>query len=369
MAESWHPKKYVIYCACLIVIIEATAYFVGMYLCKKQMLYCNHVNENYETYISRRHPVLGWTSTKPIFIFPDQSGPGTEFHTPYLSIYGAAFFVNENIDPDYRLDRTLANLLVCQVANYGVGGYGTDQSYLTFHYNRQDNAKLVMLGFSSDHIRWNVNRLRNLLAPSTKLNLKPRFIINEKSELQLLTLPAVTDKSFYQISANPEKYLEHEFFLPGELSGIYNFHFPYVICLLRAIKFRFPRLIKNKYPYEEFYHPDHPAQALLITASIMELFFKEGKAQGRRPYIVLIPRVHDLEEFQKKRAWIYQPLIDQLEQRRVAYFNLGPEIINSLGNRRPSEIAQKTGSYNNEGQKLLGSILFNFISSLKISSK
>lgn len=362
MVESSRPRRYVLFIICLIFFMEGTAYFIGTYLCKKGRLYHNSVTENYEAYISRRHPLLGWVAAKPAAGSADQDAPGRERPQPCLSLYGAAFFVNRMVDPDYGCDRVLAKLLNCQVANYGVGGYGTDQAYLTFHYNKQDEAKVVMLGFSSDQIRWNVNRLRNLISPLPELALKPRFFINSKDELQLIPIPDVTEKSFYQISAHPEKYLDQDFFLPGGLSGVQTFRFPYTICLLRAIKPVFQRVIEKKYPYDDFYQPQHPAQALRLTAAIMALFSQEAKAQGRRPCIVLIPLLHDLREFQKKGTWIYQPLMDRLEKSGVPYFNVGPKIIASLGSRRPAEIFQEHAFLNNDGQKLLGSILYHYVS-------
>lgn len=362
MVESSRPRRYVLFILCLIFFIEGTAYFAGTYLCKKGRLYRNSVTENYGAYFSRRDPLLGWVAAKPAASSADQVGPGGEGPKPCLSLYGAAFFVNQWVDPDYGCDQVLAKLLNCKVANYGVGGYGTDQAYLTFHNNKQDKAKVVLLGFSSDHIRWNVNRLRNLISPLPELALKPRFIINSKDELQLIPIPDVTEKSFYQISAQPEKYLDQDYFLPGGLSGVQTFRFPYTICLLRVIKPIFQRLAEKKYPYDEFYQPQHPAQALRLTAAIMALFSQEAKAQGKHPCIVLIPLLHDLWEFQEKGTWIYQPLIDQLEKKKVPYFNAGPKIIESLGNRRPSQIFQEHGFLNNDGQKLLGSILYNYVS-------
>ena len=174
-------------------------------------------------------------------------------------------------------------MLHCRVANYGVGGYGTDQAYLRFHYNQPDPASIVIIGFSSDNITRNINQLRNLIIPTPQCALKPRFILDPQGQLELVPIPELTEKDYRELNRSPERYLQHEFFSPGGLSGLQRMGFPYTLTVVKLLKPLLQKGLAFEPRYAAFYRPDHPSGALAVTTAILTRFQHEAQEAGKSP--------------------------------------------------------------------------------------
>jgi hypothetical protein len=364
----------IIFAICILAIIEGGSYLTCCFLERKGLLYNPQtITETYDDYTARLNPQLGWpsvslfgsndfdkTGAKVVPAFPDP-----DRYQACLSLYGAAFAWSGEVDATHSSSNVLSILLGCRVANYGVAGHGTDQAYLKFHDNQDDHAKIVILGISSDHIRWNVNRLRNLIIPASQFVIKPRFRLNAPGQLEKVAIPALTQKEYSDIINNPEKYLQDDFFIPEGLSGVQKFKFPYTIRVLKSFKYLIQRIVNLNNPqYVKFYQPNHPSQALPVTSTIVNNFYQEARLRGKHAIIVIVPLAPDLISYQKNNKWFYQPLIDQMINYQVEYINTGPLIIKYLGDRNPGEIYNGYHGYlNNEGHKVLAEIIFNYIES------
>jgi hypothetical protein len=252
------------------------------------------------------------------------------------------------------------------VANYGVGGYGTDQSYLRFHYNTHDEAKIIIIGFSSDDIRRNVNQLRNLIVPEKQFGIKPRFILSEGDKLQLVPIPNLTKKDYENLIINPKKYLAHDYFIPGGLSGRIEMNFPFCLRVTKLSKYVFKRIINGKPGYEEFYDPDHPSEALNVTANILKAFYQEAKIRGKYPIVLLIPIMYDIRKYQREHIWVYQTLIDKLAENNLEFLNFGNAILAYLSQRDPRMLFTKDSHLDEEGSRVLARYVFDYLNQKNI---
>ena len=155
--------------------------------------------------------MLGWPSplkygrveldasgSRRIPAFPEPGGA-------CVSVYGDSFTYGDGVSAEHSWANVLSKRLGCRVANYGMSGYGTDQALLRFETNAEDEAPVVVLGHLSLNVMRNVNRLRGLLYPQTRYGLKPRFILDENAELELLPLPELTAEEFARWVAHPER--------------------------------------------------------------------------------------------------------------------------------------------------------------------
>ena len=141
--------------------VELMAYVATRYFVKYPIGFTPlHITETYKSYEARYDRRLAWKSivlddngnyrdlegSSPAAAGPDQS------HAPdCVALYGDSFTEGYGVSPQDSWCSVLSHLLHCQVANFGVAGYGTDQAYLRFLDNRRDRAKVVILGFLSEN--------------------------------------------------------------------------------------------------------------------------------------------------------------------------------------------------------------------------
>src|SRR6267142_4931171 len=127
-------------------------------------------NVSYEEYLRRRDPVLGWpyrteyganldvngANRNPFF--PDGPARGS-----CISLYGDSFTQGGDVTSNRKTwGSLLSEELGCYVANFGMGGYGTDQAYLRFLENRSDPSAVVIFGLHPADLVRNLTRIRDL---------------------------------------------------------------------------------------------------------------------------------------------------------------------------------------------------------------
>jgi len=359
--------------AAFLIFIEGGAYLFATFLQKKGIFYAPHVTESYQASQSRFNPLLGWPSTRNFGSGDyDRSGsrvspafPDPDRQPACVSLYGDSFTWGEEVDNEHAWGNVLSKLLACRVANYGVGGYGTDQAYLRFHHNLSDHAPITFLVHLSENITRNIGQFRNLAAPVPQFLIKPRFRLDSQGQLELVPMPEISQTNYADVNRNPEKYFKQDFFVPGGLSGNQPHRFPFSIAVLRSLK-RFH--IRNKFTgepnYANFYRADHPAQGLQLTAAIIQRFHQEALSRGQEPIVAIFPTGYDLVYYQQARRWVYQPLLDDLQEKGIKALNIGPEIMSRLGNRKPCAMYTWCGGHLNEaGNEMVAEIVLSYLKS------
>ena len=358
----------------LFVIIAGTSegfsYVAGKYLQSKGVFYVSRIIEDYSGYLARRDPVLGWpapdsygtgdldsSGSRIIPAFPDPDTPAC------VSLYGDSFTWSGEVENEYAWSNILSQLLNCRVANYGVGVYGSDQAYLRFQHNTRDKAHIVILAHLSENILRNVNQFRDLLSTSGGPGFKPRFILDEQGKLQHIPLPEFSEDEYHKVVYHPEKYLPYDYFVPGSPAHIHRFRFPFTFSVLRAFfNFHIQAELAGKPWYADFYHPTHPAQGLKVTAEILRAFENDAHRKGKIPLVLLIPTGGDLVYYQKHRIWVYQPLIDMLQQSGVTPLNVGEDMIEQIGPGDPCRLFDNCSAhYNEEGYDMLAHIVYRHL--------
>lgn len=333
------------------------------------------VLEQYDDYMARRHPLLGWPSpTEYGGKRFDASGSRIvpAFPTPSnacVSLYGDSFTFSDEVDHEHAWGNVLSQLLGCRVANYGVGGYGADQAYLRFKHNK-DEAPIVILTIYSENIQRHVNQLSMLRTGGKGIrSFKPRFIINSNDELELVPLPTFSRNEFEDVFANPKKHLPHEYFLPDTFVGPRSLRFPYTVLALKSLANERIRTKLSGLPsFASFYSANHPSDGLHVTTKIVEHFVRDAIARGKSPHVFILPTSSDINYYKEDNTWTYQPLIEQLEKRDIVIFNIGKAILQQIGpsdhcklNTHPTTC---TGHYNEEGYTLLAKIVNQYLRSI-----
>ena len=156
--------------------------------------------------------------------------------------------------------------------------YGTDQSYVRFLHNGQDEAPVTLLGIFPENIVLNVNQYRGFLgffSPSPT-GLKGRFVLDGEGRLEWIHRPRIDEKGSLDFLRNPASLLPHEYLLPDTPDGPVTLRFPYTLTLARiALMPRLRVRITGRPSWADFYRADHRSGALALTAAITEAFVRE----------------------------------------------------------------------------------------------
>lgn len=320
------------------------------------------VTQSYTRYLEVRDVKLGWgpsrakiaadgTRIDPAFSVTSQ---------PCISLFGDSFTWSEEVDDSAAWAALLGSRIKCRVANYGAGGYGTDQAYLRF-LSLPPVGGVVFLNHLSENILRNVNQYRNLLYPGPEFNFKPRFVHQNGANV-LVPMPDVAPHDIKDFLANPARYLRNEYFLPGGPSGIQRNAFPYSLNLSKAILGNYRLHAWARPSYAEFYHPDHAAQGLQVTFGILSSFTTDAIARGQIPVVTLIPTCRDLKYKHTNGVFPYDQLAKMIVAQNIRYIDFGVEIERRTRGESPEKLYRScAGHFNAEGYRLLADIAYAFL--------
>ena len=373
-------KKLFFYAITIVIVLictELTSFFAVRFLQARGVFYKPSVSNAYEDYLLKRDNQLGWPSPDGLRNSKNFDSSGSriipafadvEKHQTCISLYGDSFTWSYEVDHEFAWSNVLSTLVNCRVANYGVGGYGSDQAYLRFRQNKHDDSSVVFLNHLSENILRNVNQFRSLLYPGKGLGFKPRFIVNEEGDPELLPLPTFDPLQYKDVVLHPSKYFENEYFLPGGSSGTSVASFPYTISIFRSFDhFHVRAKLRREPGHLEFYKKKHNSGGLGVTAAILTRFHNDAIARGKVPIITIIPTGNDLSYYSQHKVWPYQSLIDDLSNRGISVLNFGEGIMSYVGQRNPCSLfGNCSAHFNEEGYKVLAQLAYKHLAELQL---
>ena len=330
-------------------------------------------DEQKEVYLRERDPALGWAFTSPTRwgratdaegiirapIHRPDPAPTSE-GAPCVSAYGDSFVYGTDVQDTGSFPHHLGVLLGCPVRNYGVPGYGSDQSLMLYRAQQEaDSATVVIFHHLSENLLRNVNRYSNLLYPGSPLRFKPRFVFAGDSVVYL-PAPVTTRADFDRVQANPDSALAPDALLQRPRAA-----FPFTIALIRwlATDLKVRARITNRPIEASYYDPDHSAGGVQLTGAILAAAVRDAAAHGQRGVIVLQMTRQGLIESRNEGRSIDQPLYDALRARGLPVVHLGPLLLEALGDRDPCEIfADCTQTHlTSEGNRIVAGILAEYL--------
>jgi hypothetical protein len=345
-------------------LLELLAFGAGKILAKQSFLYSPPSFAGYADYLARRDPVLGWpdphsfgvneldaSGSRRVPAFPDPAAPSC------VALFGDSFTFGDEVGPEDAYGNVLATNLGCRVANFGVGGYGTDQAVLRYEAIKP-GAPVVVLGHMSENIIRNINQERGFLT-NTRFGLKPRFVLRD-GHLQVLPLPALDEATYRDLPDHADALLPLDYFRPGGPGGLVNLRFPFSLSVARAFgHYRLRAGLRHEPSYAQFYRPEHPSGALDLTVAIVERFVADARARAQAPLVLLIPDVKDLETLAAGHPLAYQPLVERLTRDQVPFVSAAEPLMQVLHGRQPCALYFRcSGShFRPEGYRALAEIV------------
>lgn len=315
------PLLYLVIALLGLAVLEGLSFVAARILLSTGLLVAPADLSGYDEYLGIRDPVVGWPSptvfgtgeydisgSRVVPAFPD---PGQD---SCVALFGDSFTWGDEVGPADAYGNVLAERMGCRVANYGVGGYGTDQAALRYMQVVADDAPVIVMGHFSDNITRNVNRLRDFIG-SGRFGFKPRFIVAD-DELRLLPLPDLTAEQYARVTTDADELLPHEFFAPDTWGGPGAMRFPYTRAVAyAAAHYRVSAALRGIRPtYKPFYDAGHASGALEVTARLLSRAAAEAANRGQRFFVLLIPDLHDLRAVRSGEKAAYAPLREQLEE-------------------------------------------------------
>lgn len=329
--------------------------------------------EDFENYMKRRHPILGWPS--PLEYGEERfDGSGSRWipafpvaGTEIVSLYGDSYTYAEDVGHEDAWSNVLSKMVKGRVANFGVGGYGTDQAYLRFIRNIDDHAKTIILTIVPDNLKRNVNQQRYFLSPSPRsiFGLKPRFILISDS-LILVPLSEMSYSEFLKSFDNPKRFFEYESFVPNTSDGPICWSFPYMESILKAIMSNQIRSwFSGKPGWYGFLNENHPSGTLTLTTRIIHEFVSLAEKRNKEVIVVLLPSQTSYEFYIRSGELAMKPLMDKLKEINIDANVLTEGIHQYLSKRNYSELkVSKTSGhphFNAEGNMLLAKLVYQLI--------
>ena len=327
------------------------------------------VTQNYGEYLQKRDINLGWVQRPPDGPInkPENTTADGARRDPIfpigeracVSLFGDSFTWSTGVADKDAWGSLLAVKLRCRVANFGVGGYGTDQAFLRFRL-LPPKGRIVFLNHLSENILRNVNQFRNLLYPGHEFMFKPRFVYRN-SGIALLSTPDIAASDIRTFLDNPARYLADEYFLPGGPSGVQMIEFPYSLTLLKVAltNYRIHAKLTGVPPYADFYRAEHSSHSLDVTYGILRSFALEAATRDQMPIITLIPTRDDFKFFDTAGVFPYDRLIKMVAAKGIRYIDFGDQIANRIKGSKPEDLYDvRTGHFNEAGNRLLADIAF-----------
>lgn len=351
-------------CACS-VLLEVLAFVAATALARRNLLYQPPSLEQIAHSKGEQDPILGWPTRHSLGRGFDESGARVDpsFPLPHevcVSVYGGTLVYGAHVSDDKTWSALLSQHLGCRVANYGVAGYGTDQAYLRYSINRADTAPVVVLTHFSGDIRRNVNQFRNLLAPNSLVQMKPRFVF-EGGLLTYVPPPRLEPERASELLRAPSLILPHEYFLPGTAGGVAEAAFPYTFAIGKFLLSQQLQSRIHRVPeWSEFYNPLHPSMALQVTAGVLERFVAEARQRSQEPIVALVPEPSEISLGVARGEFVYGSLKKELQARGIEVLDVGEKMVDSTRGEDPCFIASDAdcaGSLSAAGHRLVASII------------
>ena len=317
----------------------------------------------FEEYLARRDPVLGWPAPPSVAprIAPRPSPASRAQLRPCVTLYGESFVFADEVEDDVAWGNVLAGALACPVGNFGVGGYGTDQALLRFIANEDDRAPVTVLGIFPENLLRNVNQYRHFLSGAEPLSLKPRFVV-DAGGLRLVPMPSSSYDSFAAGLRDPGRLFLHETFLPDAPHGPTTWTFPFTASLVRLmLKQRVRNYVRGRPSWIDFFRADHDSHALPTTVAIAEELRRVAAARGKSILVVVFPSLTAYELSRRAGGSPYASLTTALEARGIVVRDLIADFAGHLGERSFCEILTQpsrcAGHYNAEGNRLVAAVV------------
>ncbi|RJQ18383.1 MAG: hypothetical protein C4560_07505 [Nitrospiraceae bacterium] len=315
---------------------------------------------------------LGWEP-----VYPNEygyRGQSKDVGSAILSLFGDSF-VKGHSDIEKSWAHLLEQKLGMTVLNFGVGGYGTDQSYLRFEkrYVGEIKTPYVLLGIMSENIARIVNRYRGFYMRRSSLYFtKPMFSRGKDGTVTLIPNPV---KSYSEMVLLKDINFLRKI---GEGDYWYNYfdnyglnrevHTPYFYFLIKALPYYY------KYFYEikmtdrtDYYDMYDDPEILSLMEDIIFKFITRARENNSIPIILFFPNSLDMVNYKKKGNTVYHGFYLQIKNRHPMTMDALDYFVPHIGHNVDVNAFFRSdgdGHYGFKGERIIADGLYQDITRL-----
>ena len=255
-----------------------------------------------------------------------------------------------------QLERTWAGT---EVLNFGVPGYGPDQSWLRYQRDGQPYRPCaVLIGYLIENVNRVVNRFRPFYAPEDGIALsKPRFVLRG-DELVLLPNPApgpesLGDPHWVEDTLGPHDY----WYFPGMFveSPLDSLQ---VVRVARSAAYRRDRRQKlkaeDRNPFAPTYRGRH--EGYVVAGRVLVEFARQVRQDGATPVVVVFTARRDLASARAGDKF-YAPLIEWLERESIPTIDLTNVLEREVQRGGVDAVYASDGHYRRSGNQIVATTL------------
>lgn len=336
-----------------------------------------------EQYITH-HPAMGWTiksngadsyhrSNSQGFRAEADAEPYPAEGKIRICAYGDSFIHSDDVQNHETWLKYLTDIdPTLETLNFGVPGYGTDQSLLRYRQTANlYHPDIVLIGFMSENPRRNVNVFRPFYNRKTQMPLsKPRFSLKGNS-LTLIDNPLASLSDYQNLLDHQNEVLlrlsRHDYYYQSNYKkSLLDFSQTVRLCKVLKILYldRSDRILKK-----DIYNT--ASNAFKITLSILNEFYQSVENTGAQPIIVVIPNRQDLNNIKKYPGIrkIYAPYLHEFTHRSWLYIDLADYIINDKRNENFEKLFGSGEHFSAEGNRRMAEYVYQFLSEKNLIKK
>ncbi len=309
---------------------------------------------------------LGWTQRPGVDVHNAQGFISSQPEVPLVAasgrlrvaVFGGSFTQGNFQTGWWRVleEKLRAAGVDAEVLNFGVAGYGMDQTLLRW---RLDGAKycpeIVVFGFCAANARDNVNLVRALQhADSSIPFLKPRFLLDGEN-LKLIDSPTPPPDAVAGLLARLSEW---------PLIGDDFFYDPDDFRMTLRRRSRLYAMVEAKVEAltegrgnAEIYAPE--GEPMRLSEGIVDEFAHQVEVAGSRFVVLNLPTAPDLFEFQTRGAFSFESLYRALEKKHEMVPTEGA-LLDAAGTR-PLRGFYHDGHYSKEFNAVIGRVLADAI--------
>jgi len=281
-----------------------------------------------------------------------------------IAVFGDSFaYGSEVSNADTWTSQTEAIYPDLELLNYSVPGFGTDQAYL--RYLRDGRAlapQVVIIGFAPVNLRRAVNVYRRFISIEEHPLVKPRFILNEKDNLELVENPYKGESDYRRLLATPQLVQElgqHDYWYSSAVYENPFYDWSATIRLITNAAIIINRkaldtdrlLVGNAFSGEQIFNDQ--STAFRLQSKLLDKFYKTVKDAGSTPVIMFFPAMDDIIRARSGSPTTYSPLVEYLNKYNLKYIDNIEAFTGLPDDQDISQLFAPGGHYSELGNRLV----------------
>jgi hypothetical protein len=247
--------------------------------------------------------------------------------------FGDSFTYGEEVYNAQEVWTSVASReLGCQIENYGVGGFGTDQA-LVLYESTKTNTPIVILGIYSEMLRRNLAASWLFYGGQKDRALKPYFKLDHQGNLEQISWPKSNS------TADLRDYHRHDIFFKS-----YDAKFPYSWHLSKGIYYQLKTRLENKGILF-----DKHVDALPLQLALLDAFKAKAAARGSEMVLVYFPSIAELTD--NNLSYSKQMKAYQAKYPHACVIDTGPALLEAT--KKGVGVAAQSWHFNSVGNAIV----------------